>query len=213
MLVRDTENIIVQHNRDYPAQADGGDSASRTGIMALCGSYVDKQLLSKFITNDWKLVRHPTQDKWNNPKLTSRDQLICWAAGLHNDTTQWLTIREYSKKFFINKDVLPPDVRLFLHLISNKRPSSALKFWGNLFLAAHVYYNTKIKPDTEQNQLICMLLALAKVDARYDKLLRKYIAQHKTLGTNLLQYWGGTPWRDQVEIFHAMMTALAPYTL
>ena len=60
MIKRDNFGFIIQHNADYPDQADGGDSARSTGLMAMAGSSFDSKLLPYFI-KDGGLVRHPLQ--------------------------------------------------------------------------------------------------------------------------------------------------------
>lgn len=216
MIVRDEHGIIVQHNLDHPDQADGGDSASRTGIMALCGSSIDASRLAAFMFwggGKMGLVRHPTQTKWMDPRLTSRDQLICWAAGFSAPASsiyRFACLRRCARAWFINKDFLTPDVRMFLQYMY--KPSSisvASKVLGNFFLLAHVLLYGAFKKDAEQNQLVCMLLALSKHGTWYQKVLRWYIKLHGRLKENLLHYWGGKPWRDQEEIAQAMIKALA----
>lgn len=211
MIVRDEYGIIVQHNLDYLNQADGGDSASRTGIMALCGSEQDKSLLVVFLgVMGPGIVRHPHQEQWNDVKKTSRDLVVCWAAGSDgSDPEINRTIYDMSLKYFINKDFLTPNVRLFLRLKSGVKPSFVLKFFGDIFLDAQIYLNTKITPDIEQNQLLSMLLALAKIDDIYKQKLINYVKAHPGLLENLQKYWSGKPWRDQYEIYQALVGALA----
>jgi hypothetical protein len=81
-LARDAEGIICQVQKD---NLDGGDSAHREGVAAFCNSRPDMALLPRFETGGI-MVRHPTQEPWNNWKNCTRDQLIgyvagCWRAG------------------------------------------------------------------------------------------------------------------------------------
>jgi hypothetical protein len=83
LLSREDAGIIcqLQDNKSL----DGGDSAHRTGIAAFYNSGPDSDLLNRFETGG-KMVRHPTQEPWNNWKNCTRDQLIgyvagCWRAG------------------------------------------------------------------------------------------------------------------------------------
>ena len=86
MIIRDSYGIIVQrawHTTPDQVPDDGGDSVSRTGLMASCGSNFDKSLLTYFVTFNGDVVRHPFQEIWNKPELMSRDQLVPFIAGLN----------------------------------------------------------------------------------------------------------------------------------
>lgn len=194
MIVRDQYDIIVQH-----PTMDGGDSASRTGMMALCGTWIDQKNLTSFMTNYTyqSLVRHPRQDYWSMPTQTSRDQLVCWAAGVsslpyHKGMLRWCIEKFYAGSSFINKDYLAPDVRLYLYKCAGIDAPLLIRLLGwPLFLLSFIW-NTKVKPSDEQNQFICICIVMGKW---WTKRLYKW---HPDLEKNLRDYWGG--WRDQMEI-------------
>lgn len=205
MIVRDENGIIVQHNLDYPDQKDGGDSASRTGIMAMCGSVEDMELLGEFVPfYEGKLVRHPRQSGWNDHRKTSRDQLICWAAGVNqmgNFIPAYLlgSLHNYAESWFINKDVLPPHVRYALYKITGFKAPWWIRMVAEPMMDAAIWYSCKIRPDEEQNQIIC----LASIYG--DEWVNKVWKTHPYLGENLRKYWCGKPWRDQAEIYLKMV--------
>lgn len=184
MIVRDSYGIIVQQ-----PSMDGGDSASRTGIMALCGSIRDQALIPRF--DDPALVRHPYQKQWNDPALSSRDLLVCYSAGAFAGA--WDTrIRTYTRQWFINKDFLGLDVRLFLYKCAEAAPPVWLELLAPTFLFLSVWWNARVKPDAEQNQIVCICIVMGRP---WIKLLNKL---HPDLPGNITAYWSG--WRDQAEI-------------
>ena len=76
MIRKDADGFPVE------ARMDGGDSAVRIGILALCNKETNKDLLKAYEVSPGMLARHPKQFPWNNPKNYSRDQLMCFLAGL-----------------------------------------------------------------------------------------------------------------------------------
>lgn len=193
MIHRDKMGYICQHNIFKMSEPiDGGDTASRTGIMALCGSKIDQELMTSFIHEDG-LVRHPFQKKWNDPRETSRDQLVCYAAGLSEVSRYFCGLLQNYYKFFINKDILMPDVRSHLRRCAGMKPTML----GNLFLLLGILWSTKIRPNEEQNQIICMVIVAGPF---YRDL---YMRWHLTWRENVREYWCG--WRDQPEIAEALI--------
>lgn len=81
----------------YPVEArlDGGDSAVRMGILALCGKETNTDKMESYEVQLGMLTRHPTQYPWNNPKNFSRDQLMCFLAGIDK-----LQLRDLAKRIF-----------------------------------------------------------------------------------------------------------------
>jgi hypothetical protein len=209
MLVRDDHGIIVQHDPNNPSYKDGGDSACRTGLLALCGSAQDAALLPLFESNG-VMVRHPYQEPWNNWKNCTRDQLIpyvagLWATGL-KDTAQRLydahsargfrcqnTEKDYpgtTKKFPDGPDILAFDHQLHLRLCRGSNEWRNFIGYSNLW--ASITWSTKVKPNEEQNQIICQCLVAGS------KYVKSYRSMHPDYKGNLRAYWGG--WRDQIEI-------------
>ncbi|MBC7371257.1 MAG: hypothetical protein H7326_06820 [Bdellovibrionaceae bacterium] len=76
MLLRDQKGYLLDNHA-----GDGGDSANRAGLSELFGLAAEP-LADYEIGLTGKLVRHPSQFPWNNPKNFTRDQLIPFAAGL-----------------------------------------------------------------------------------------------------------------------------------
>lgn len=209
MIHRDEHGIICQHDiYSEASRLDGGDSASRTAIMAICGSSTDADLLKSFI-NYGTMVRHPHQEPWNNPKNCTRDQLIpfaaaLWAWEMYSESTALLIthsrrrwrcqnteadIPGTTKKW--GADWLAPDHRLHLKLAAgwHLQETSRLERW---WLDVSIFWSTKVRPSSEQNQIICQCLVAGK------DYVRKYVDMHPNFEGSLRRYWGG--WRDQMEI-------------
>lgn len=196
MLKRDQYGIVCQHSVTDPSYCDGGDSCARTGILAAAGSNLDKNNLGLFIqlkTNE--LVRHPTQADWNDPRNTSRDNLVQWAVG--QSVVQKDVLLQYAGKWFINKDFLDPLVRLYLYKCAKAKAPIHLVLLGYSLLALGMLWNCFIKPTDEQNQFSCICYVMGPL---WSKLHLKW---HPGLYTNLKEYWCG--WRDQPEILGAMV--------
>lgn len=226
MIKRDQYGIIVQHDPANPSYADGGDSAMRTGLMALCGSGQDSGNLARFNVINQSgsptdlLVRHPYQFPWNNPNNFTRDQLICYAAGAKSSGATNVTKRifkaavkrgfraqntEYDapgtiKKFPNGPDLLSPSDVLFLAYTANANRLLILllSIAGIPWFLLTLLVATKINPTGEQNQIICQCLTFGKFDTwLYTKL-------HKSWKAELILYWAG--WRGQIEIAQALIT-------
>lgn len=206
MIKRDQYGIIVQHNADYPDQADGGDSAARTGIMALCGSKQDQNLLYEFVVAD-RLIRHPMQTQWCTSDKTSRDQLVQWAAGVwqykkEHSTFMDFALISYARSWTINKDVLTPDVRLYLYKCVHIDAPFWLKLIGYPWLFLSLIWSTKVTPNAEQNKMFCVCAVMG------NWWLEKLYKWHPRLSGNLYSYWCGYPWRDQDEVYKMMTSYL-----
>jgi hypothetical protein len=89
--------MLYKDKYGYPVEAryDGGDSAVRIGILALCEKENDTKKMSSYEVEPGMLTRHPTQFPWNNPKNYSRDQLMCFLAGLNK-----LQMTDLAKRVF-----------------------------------------------------------------------------------------------------------------
>lgn len=198
MIIRDGSSIIVQHEIKNPSVYDCGDSLSRTGIMALCGSRLDQKLLSKFAINNSLLMRHPDDQKWNNPSLTSRDQVICAVASKNLKGSSLY----YAKNGWVNKDYLDPGVRYYLYECAGVQTKPLwITILGPMFLFMALIWNTKIKPNEEMNQFVCICIVMGPW------WLKKLVNWHPNLLINLLAYW--SDWRDQEEIFDALKAKIS----
>ena len=192
MIRRDEHNIICQHDPNVPDYMDGGDSAARTGIMAMCGgSALDAGLLPEFYEVNSGLVRHPFQEQWDDSSKTSRDQLVQFASGCYLNATNVAQKLQRQYTWRINKDFLAPDVQNHLRLCAGMRGT----LLGYAWLHISIYWASK-HPEEEINQLLGMCIVAG----------RPYVAQFvravPNWRENLHQYWGG--WRDQVEIAAAL---------
>jgi hypothetical protein len=215
MIKRDSHGIIVQHaerGTDDPSYMDGGDSASRTGIMALCGSYADIVRLEDFFIyfdKRYMPVRHPHQNAYNHPKSMSRDQIICLAAGFYRNFgvrsilyTSFKGWYETQRGWFINKDILLPSHWFHIYCCCNSDRNADLvtilfRYISAVFLFFDVLWSTKIKPWDEQNQILCILIVRGK------KWLKFYCKLHPDWQKATMRYWDS--WRDQKEIGLALI--------
>lgn len=184
MIVRDSYGLIIQHREGDPSYQDGGDTAARTGIMSMCESQIDSDNMLLFKA----MVRHPYQEEWNDEKKSSRDQLIQFCAGLNCEHIA----EKYKSKWFINKDFLDPAVRLYLHKRAGGKVPFHVKLLGYPFMFATLIWSTKIRPNEEINQALCMMIHLGPWWCRL------FMSMHPSVFLNLKNYWGG--WRNQSEI-------------
>lgn len=191
MITRDEHGIIVQH-----PSMDGGDSLSRTGIMALCGSEQDREKIPFFEAKGAVLVRHPYQSKWNDPNKTSRDQIVCAAASGLLKVPAW----NYARTGKVNKDFLMPAVRLYLYKCAGSEAPLWIRTLGKVNLFIDLVWNTKIKPNDEMNQFACICIVMGPWWC--DKLL----SWHPDVIGNINGYWGN--WRNQPEIGAALIRKL-----
>ncbi len=213
MIVRDSYSIIVQHDPNVPTYADGGDSARGVGLMAMAGSKLDQELLPVFMTADGP-VRHPYQPPhFTNPKNFSRDQLICYMAGLKAAglTEIAATIfKKLAKRAFFcfntkdtfNNTPVFPDI-LLPHTIVGL--GLAAKSTTALILAPLMYplvltdmaYFIIFRKDEESNQSIALYSLYGRPFVKLFNLL------HPHLHDNIMSYFSG--WRSQPEIGEAII--------
>lgn len=188
-MKRDEHGIIIQEG-DYESLS-GGDSAFTTGIMAFAGSKHDKELMPLFIING-KLVRHPYQETWNKPELTSRDQVIAFFASRNFNPLVHEACLNYAKSWWVNKDILMPADKLYLYKCAGSRPPLWLYplAYVNQYLA--LLWDCFIKPDHEMNQSICKNTIFGKwfIETLY--------LYHPDVFRNVRQYYSG--WRNKEEI-------------
>lgn len=206
-LVRDQNGFIMQVgvNADgsQNSDLDGGDCAARTGVLAMCGSKPDAELLPRLV-KDGLLIRYPGQEErgYNLPTETSRDQLICWAAGVPfieklSDRMMCQDVCiHYATKGKVNADILLPDLRLFLYTVAGFPAPTHIKLLGMANLPMTIMWACYVKPDHELNQLICQLSVFDK------KWMRMLVERHPDWKRNLYGYW--SEWRRMSEIFNLM---------
>lgn len=192
MLARDTHGIIVQH-----PSMDGGDSAARTGIAAL-KLEADVLNLERFMTKSGLLIRHPKQADWNDPKKTSRDQLVQFCVSDNKVTA--LVANKYKDRWFINKDFLDPSVKLYLYACAKVAPPFWLNTIGCMWLFLSFIWNTEIKRWDEKNQFACMCIRFGP------QWCHMLIRQHPNISKAIMDYWSG--WRDQKELGYILLETL-----
>lgn len=210
MIVRDSDGIIVQHKIHDPSYQDGGDSAHRTGIMSLCGSLQDQYNLPMF-NERGLVVRHPEQGVYDDPRSTSRDQLVPYMAGLYEAgmykiaegvalkcrNRGWyaqnvLTLGLTEKPWYMGPDVLMPDVQNHMLDCARMPVTKWGRRVGDAWLLASLVWSTKIKPWDEQNNIICMCIIRGK------EWVHRYVSMHPDYIKATTDYW--CSWRDQPEI-------------
>lgn len=216
MLVRDRDiGAIIQHPLD---KNSGGDSARSTGMMALFGSLEDQSILGRFEVPPLSgmLCRHPLL--WPKTDDFTRDQLICFVAGLWKTKRTDLARRvfwshakrgffcqNYMEQFpnaktqiredkgFFGRDPLSPSHVGFLILC-------ARMWWLYPFLLIalpwfliDLWYATKERPREEQNQIIAM--------ASVYGCLKLWAQWHPCWDRPIWDYWcSPQSWRDQNEL-------------
>lgn len=203
-------NIIYQHGlADWQkAYQDFGDSCSRTGIMSMTGSAVDSKNMPLFVVNN-RLVRYPykyqksepvngslvllpAEYHFNDSSLTSRDNLVQWAAGDNSSVIVRNCILSYAQGWFINKDFLDPSVRLYLYKRAGAEPPLYIKLLGYPLLFMSMFWNSKAQPNQEMNQFTAIMISMGQ------EWIEGFSALHPDLVGNILSYYNG--WRDQPEI-------------
>ena len=193
-IIRDKHAIVIQHSKGEIAFSgeskyqDGGDSAARTGILALSMG-LDQENLKKFLFQNG-LVRHPFQFDWKDPKKTSRDQV--GQACVSDCEASREIAAFYCDKVFINKDICMPDFRMSLYRRAKKKPTLFVALTWLPFMWLSLLWNTKIKPLEEMNQFMCQCYRLG---GYWTSL---FLHLHPDVEKSLRDYWGG--WRDQIEI-------------
>lgn len=186
MIVRDRLGIIGQHDPNNPEYLDFGDGCFKSCMANIAG--LDHCSITHFLTDDWEIVRHPTDSKWSNSDLTSRDQLIPWLAACYfascTKTVEYTLSRNYHWR--INKDLLiDPSIRWFMRRCSGDNSYSWL---GEKALRLGIRYAGKT--DHELNQIICLCLVLGYI--------KELCAAVPDWEKRLHDYW--SQWRDNREI-------------
>lgn len=215
MIVVDEFNFIGQHKRSDPKYLDFGDSSNRTAIMYVC----DRSFfapLEKLVDDEGLCSRHHKYP-WATKKNFSRDQVVPFMLGMkaYGERTGATYITKkifwsHAKRLFLCQntyrndgtgpkfpDILAPDHILHLILCARVWPFYIWGLIGYPWLIASIYWSTRVKPEAEQNQIICQVLAAGK------PFLKLYLKWHPDFKKNLRNYWGG--WRDQIEMADVMI--------
>jgi hypothetical protein len=153
------------------------DSVRLAGLMAMIGHKNEPDLL-KYIVND-EVVRCPDEYIYD----LSRDQLVCFAAGLYMyysrpllPVTIGFLFNKY--KWRVSKDIVSPSVQNHFRIAFTGRSN----WLGEKWLGLDLWYNSKLGPDTEQNQLIAMCATAGR--------LKEYVRMTPWWKDSLRKYWG-----------------------
>lgn len=190
MISRDAQGLPIRIRED--GSVDYTDSAFLTGMLSLFGSNIENPWV--YATRGG-LVRHPTGDEYvSNPANTSRDQLVAWMSSFRKCPEFF----SYTSKWFINKDFLPPHVKLYLYIKFGKKaplwlyPISYLWMFFDLLIShAIVPRFQKVEDQHELNQALCVYHELG--------LIKVLLAVHPNPDENMKDYY--CRWRNQEEIY------------
>lgn len=186
---------------------DGGDSSQKTGIAAFSNSHLDKDQMPRFMPQGAKMLcRNPDQQEWRDPKKTSRDQLIqyaagCWRAGQTGIVGTLLEgIVQVGPNYgLVNHDLLLPHNMMFLRACAGQ--DTRLDLLGHFFLTGAI--------ETDDEKEINGLVTQAIVCGQLDHFAERHSNYRELIGG----YWGSraNPWgsgRGQPEIGEAFNTAV-----
>jgi hypothetical protein len=101
------------------------------------------------------------------------------------------------KPWYQGADVLMPDVRCHMKECAGLEISRAERAIGDAWLMLSLLWSTKVRPWSEQNNIICMCITRGKW---WTKL---YVTLHPDYIKATTNYWCG--WRDQAEIAEAIL--------
>lgn len=216
MIRRDELGVVCQHDIYDPSKPlDGGDSAARTGILAMCGSLTDR-LKMPYFEYFGILKRHPSKHPYNDPRSFSRDQLLQFTAGYLNTDAPirypytarrifWahakrgffcqneLTIDLQPKPWYARRDILTPSHIAHLLKVAQIPWLNWFVVLARLWLILDILWSTKVRPWDESNQIICMCAS-----EKSNWALKLYTKWHPNWRHTILGYWSG--WRNQEEI-------------
>jgi hypothetical protein len=188
---------------------DGGDSAARTGVAAFCNSKQDISLLSRFEKNGF-MFRHPKQQPWNNPKNSTRDQLLAYLSGCWRSNNLAISrsllathaARNYTcqnierdkpgtTKFPPIGDVLLPDDVMYLHICAGDE-MMFMEPYGQLALQVAIEVADRSAHTDKTNLMleciVCGRLNLfVQVHQNYKEMLRWYFVEDRGANRQLGQ--------------------------
>lgn len=181
----------------YPSEqgaSDFQDSSRLIGILAVFGFEINKIKYCDYMNyfNGPFYLRHPIE---GNKYKYSRDQLICYAAGLKVLNLYYLSWSYYKPE---NGDWLSPSHNNHLIICAGFEPNLI----GNLWLWLDVLYSCFIDPLAESNQLICMLMI--HPNKAYLKFWCKW---NKQWQKSIKNYWceNEGAWRGEPELAEIMI--------
>jgi hypothetical protein len=188
---------------------DWMDSARLAGMMAI----VDHEYAPRCIKyiDDFNIgCRYPNSWPANDPKIMSRDQLICLMAGIwvQGDLSKALEVHDKYKNndwrcfnthdfdpekniIFPSKygaDILSPAARGHLKRCAGLKSS----WFEDAWLGLDVMYHALVTPMAEPNQLISMLVVAGP------KWVGLWKMMNRRWKESVMEYWGG--WRGESEL-------------
>jgi hypothetical protein len=183
--------------------SDWQDSSRLAGMMVIA-SHPKSPDCSRYIVNG-NPVRCPIDEKANNPRQFSRDQMICLAAGLSLQGRKDLCLNMLKKaeknKFrapndmnddgtikFLGGDPMSPSAVNHLRMCAGLSGS----WWGLRFLKLDIWYNCNYTPTREPNQLITMCVIAGP------EYVREYKNSNPLWKESLIEYW--SKWRNEPEL-------------
>ena len=222
MISRDADGFILDNS------LDGGDSANRAGILALCGS---PEVLSRYV-KDGVCVRHPTQHPWDNPKNFTRDQLTplvagLWAQGQHAEVRKilWRHILRLGFAQNFERDIPGSTKYPWPHSFINDKgqyekrnfdfadPLGPSDFW-HLILCARAWYFYWLAPLGYAWLLVSLVIyclcnngddegqVICQCAVAGKPFKKLYLKLRKNAAAKLYQYWSVR--RNQAEIGRAL---------
>jgi len=168
--------------------SDKQDSARLAGVAAIIGMF-PKFALNLYVLHIGKYVRHPQESKYS----FSRDQSICLFAGLNSQKLSILVDPNYKTE----GDIVSPSVRGHFRRCAGLEAS----WFQDAWLWLDVLFNCHVKPLTEPNQLVCMMLV--HPDKKY---LKYWTSKNKQWQDSINEYWNG--WRDEPTVSAAMINKI-----
>jgi hypothetical protein len=166
----------------YPVDTtstDSQDSVRLAGLMAMIGH--DKAISLFHYIVGGEVVRCPDEYIYD----LSRDQLVCFAAGFYFRVDNYYGVTVQAKTFTFNKykwrvskDIVSPSVQNHFRIAFTGRSN----WLGEKWLSLDLWYNSKLGPDTEQNQLIAMCATAGR--------LKEYVRMTPWWKESLRKYWG-----------------------
>jgi len=184
----------VKFINGYPADnvsTDMQDSARLAGLMAMIG-HKDAPNLLLYIVNG-EIVRCPIEYVYN----LSRDQAACFAGGWSKAKSA-LSLRHdlFNKyKWRVSKDIVSPSVQNHFRIAFTEQSN----WLGEKWLGLDLWYNSKLGPDTEQNQLIAMCATAGR--------LKEYVSLTPWWKDSLRKYWGDRQEQEFCEQLIAFVEA------
>lgn len=172
---------------------DSQDACRLAGIMNAI-KHPDAQRLIPFIDDKYRIVRHPRENIYN----ISRDQVVCFIAGF-DSLFRGVDLYKFSAtyKWRISKDIVSPSVYNHIRMCEGKKSTWLGRHW----LTLDMWYNSKLGPDVEQNQIIMMCLVAGRV--------KEYVNMTPWWKDSLRKYWGDRHEHEFVEYYIKYIESIA----